>query len=242
MGKHVPRIYIEPTPAGDTLEIRGQDFQHICEVLRLRVENELIIFNEINGEWRCRITEVSKQYLKVKIIDQMKMFLPSNKIKLAFGILKHDSVRILVEKCTEFGVTDFFPIITDYTNNFLKKEKVLSYIKSATEQCSRLDKPVLHETQTFRNFMDTENMEKWFSCIERSAELLSLSSFNLQTDCGFIIGPEGGFSDNEKKILLEKTQCTTLSNNVLRSETAAMFCVGICSLQRLNSEPRNKIT
>jgi 16S rRNA (uracil1498-N3)-methyltransferase len=150
------------------------------------------------------------------------------KIGLAFSPIKPHNTGLIIEKCTELGVTDFWPIITKFTNYTFKHQKMEVTAKSAVEQCGRLDIPVLHQETSFESFVNALPADfMWISAMERLGKQYQ-SIFNIDTssnNCGFIIGPEGGFSEIERSRLLSLTLPITLSSNILRSETAAIACI-----------------
>ena len=227
MAKHIPRIYIS-TDFSNVVDIDGQDFRHLHSVLRLKIADSVIIFNEQKGEWLSEVLNIWPDKLRVSTKKLLRTYTPYSKVKIAFGVIKHENVRTLVEKCTELGVTDFYPILTEYTNHTLRKDKVLSYIKSATEQCFRLDCPLLHETRKLSDFLNLQKDKLWFSCIERYRASEELIPRNLERECGFIVGPEGGFSEYEKGELKKVTTPISIADNILRSETAAIVCAALC--------------
>jgi 16S rRNA (uracil1498-N3)-methyltransferase len=155
---------------------------------------------------------------KIRIDSLTRRFSKVSKAMIAFGVIKPENQRFLIEKSVELGSTDFFPLITDYSNNSLRPDKMQCYIKNASEQSGRIDLARLHETRKLSEFLDSlDASHNWFSCIERSEESEPLSSKSLHGDCGFIIGPEGGFSPLEKSTLALRTSCVSLSKNILRS-------------------------
>lgn len=239
MSKHIPRIYC-PDLTEEYFDIPQFQVIHLFSVFRLKPGDNFIAFNEKSGEWNCKVFELSKKKAIGKR-EKLKRKFNENRIKLAlaFCIIKKDNVRFVIEKGAELGVSDFYPLISDYSNNTFDEEKIKYTIISATEQCERIDIPQIHKVQNIDIFLRNlpQNL-KWFSAIERQNNAISLDKTNIKgLNSGFIIGPEGGFSEKEKEILVKNTTAVCLSNNILRSETAALTCLAVFNAKNL--ETRN---
>ena len=229
MSKHIPRIYC-PDLTEEYFDIPQFQLTHLFSVFRLKQGDKFIAFNKQSGEWDCVISELNKKKAigkREKFIRHFDIIIP--KLALAFCLIKKDNLRFIIEKGTELGVSDFYPLISDYSNNIFDQEKLLYTAISATEQSERLDIPQIHKTQYINSFLENlPNQFYWFSAIERQNNITSLDKANIKDrNCGFIIGPEGGFSDNEKKLLTKNTIPICLSNNILRAETAALTCLAV---------------
>jgi 16S rRNA (uracil1498-N3)-methyltransferase len=194
---------------------------------------EFIAFNEIDGEWMCSIESVTKLGVIAKRHTFIRKLEGSvRRLAVASCIVKPDVMRMIVVKGTELGATDFFPLVSTYTSgNTPNVEKLSAIAVGASEQSERLDIPKVHEPQSLVEFI--EKPPEGFtliSAIERtsgSANAISVMDADLSGDCCFIVGPEGGFSEVEKALLLSKTTAVTLSNNILRSETAIVACLAV---------------
>ncbi len=228
--KHIPRLYIERLDCVFNLN----EFQtnHLINVFRSKIGDKFIGFNETNGEWECELTSINKKSVIAKRISHIRSFVPKNKLCIAFGIIKPDNVRLIIEKCTELGTTEFFPLITDYTQfrviNIDKLQKVAIH---ASEQSERLDVPVINKPTLLNDFLkQLPSCITWLSALERFDGTKSIC---LNGDVGFIIGAEGGFSDNERTLLIAKTIPISLGANILRTETACIACA--CMHQQIIS-------
>ena len=185
---------------------------------------------ENNGEWICLISKIKKQNIYANKIKLIRKFKNESKLALAFCLIKQDNSKLVIEKSTELGATDFYPIISQYTNSSVNISKLEMIAKGAAEQSERLDIPKIHDIMQFEEFINNFPDDiLWISAIERlNNDIKSLTDLDLKDkNCGFIIGPEGGFSENEKKLLLKKTKAVTISKNILRAETATISCLSV---------------
>jgi 16S rRNA (uracil1498-N3)-methyltransferase len=156
-----------------------------------------------------------------------------NHIILAQSILKNpEKFEWILQKGTELGVAEFYPVITHRTEalSLRKIDRLQRILVEATEQCGRCIVPILHEPVTFEKFLRLEFFDK------KEVELIvphlvadgSLADFSLNSrKCVVIcIGPEGGFDENEIVAAREVgARIVTLGRRVLRSETAALSAV-----------------
>jgi 16S rRNA (uracil1498-N3)-methyltransferase len=207
---------------------------HLVSVLKLKPGDEIIVFNVESGEWLCILDSIRKHSIIARKWRLLREYQPGRqRLGLAFCPIKPGNTGLIIEKCTELGATDFWPIISEFTNYKFKFDKMKMIAKGATEQCGRLDIPVIHQEISFENFVNELPPDfLWISALERLEERQN-SSIDTSKNCGFIVGPEGGFSESERNRLLDLTIPITLSPNVLRSETAAISCIAIAASKSL---------
>ena len=228
MSKHIPRIYYDKdTAITNDCEVVLPDrwYNHLIKVFREHIGDDVIVFNEKYGEWLCNINTIEENTITVKCNKLLRSYTGNTNVSLAFCLVKYDNVKLIIEKCTELGITDFYPLINEYTQySKLNTEKLHSIAIQASEQSERLDVPNIHDISTLNNFIN--NLPKditWYSAVER----MKCNNNITKNNVGFIVGPEGGFSSYEKIILSNKTMPISLSNNVLRTETACIACASL---------------
>ena len=234
MSKHIPRIYYNNNlDESNNLVLPNRWNNHLIKVFRMKVHDEVIIYNEQFGEWLCNITSVNKNNIVVSRQKLLRQYQGNIKVVLAFCLIKYDNVKLIIEKCTELGISDFYPLISDYTQyNKLNIDKLQIIAIQASEQSERLDVPKIHNISGITEFINNlSNDIKWYSAIERTQN----NNTVLQNEnVGFLVGPEGGFSDREKELLINKTNPISLSTNILRAETACISCSSLVSYSRLS--------
>ena len=231
MSKHIPRIYFnynnnEYISSNSELILPDRCNNHLINVFRMKIYDEVIIYNKEYGEWLCSITEINRNKILVQCNKLLRKYQNNISASLAFCIIKYDNVKLIIEKCTELGITDFYPLISDYTQySKLNIDKLNLISIQASEQSERLDVPIIHNIFNINEFINNLPINvKWYSAIER---INNTSNIDVKTNIGFIIGPEGGFSEREKKLLINKTEQISLSKNVLRAETACISCASL---------------
>jgi len=214
------------------LSLDEKQIHYLRHVLRATVGHRFNVFNERDGEWLAEITALAKAEAEIKVISHLRPATLPPDISLVFALIKHDPLSFLIEKATELGVRQFYPITTDRCNiSRLNEDRLKSNILDASQQCERFDIPTLHPLNTLK-----KTLSAWlpavplFVCQERgeAAPLLQkLSTLSTSDPIGFLIGPEGGLSEAEMAVLnaVSFTRFVKLGSRILRAETAALSAV-----------------
>jgi len=140
----------------------------------------------------------------------------------------------MVEKVTELGVEEIIPIVTERTNNKnFSEKKALLHIKEASEVTERLTLPKLQKKNTLLNILEQtrKNSDTLFFCNEvRGDDFLQNNLINIsRKKVSFLIGPEGGFSEDEENFIksFSHVKSVKLFDRILRAETAAVLAISI---------------
>ena len=232
-----PRLYVPgDVQENSTLSLDDKAAHYLKNVLRRADGANLRLFNGRQGEFLASIRYDRKNVLldiKSKIHNQPT---PSIEIHLVFPPIKKDRMDFMIEKAVELGATHFHPALTRQTSvRDINTERVHKQIIEACEQCERLDVPVISPLQTLEIIL--KNWPKdipLYAALERE-ETSHLAQTNISSKSGFLIGPEGGFSDEEKTMLLSHERITpvSLGKNILRAETAAISGLSIIASKSL---------
>lgn len=224
-----PRILVDDDlKNGTTIPLSKEHAHYFKNVLRRQDNDKIRLFNTRDGEWLGELTNLSKKSGEVTLISQTrKQDEANNKTALFFAPIKKARLDILIEKAVELGVTDLHPILTERTENRkLKIERIESQIREAAEQCERLTVPKLH---AMVNINKLPNDITIHACIERDdkREASPFISDIQSKDLAFLVGPEGGFSEDEiiKLCALQNIQPISLGDRIYRAETASIICL-----------------
>jgi len=203
---------------------------YINKVMRIKSNEVFSLFNS-SGEWEAKIKEISKGIVEFNITKQLRQKENNKEIWLAFSPIKSNYFNFMIQKATELGVTKFIPIVFDRSVvrkiNHNRLEKI---IIEASEQSNRINVPVLEKCQNLKNFLSKNNkkIELIFTDLNTENKKLDVKKTTDKPIC-VIIGPEGDFSEKERKEILsfEGVSKININENILRSETAAISALSI---------------
>ena len=209
------------------IDIDGDNFHYLVNVMRCEVGSIVYLFNQNDGEFQSKVSGKRKKSITLTINSRIEYESINNNFSLIFCPPKSSRLDILIQKCTEIGVNNFIPIISDRTENRkLNINRIEKIIKEAVEQSNQIHIPDIYKPISFKNFVN--NIEEkdcmvFFADIQSNISFPKLKIDNTNSNIIFI-GPEGDFSVNELNILRKKNKFVsfTLGKRILRSETAAI--------------------
>ncbi len=230
-----PRLYLNARfEENGIITLEKEQVHYLKNVLRKGAGDHLRLFNGIDGEWIARLGELGKKNGEAHLEERIKeQPTGGRRVHLFFSPIKKQRMDFLIEKAVELGVTDLHPVIMNRTENRkINDSRVSAQVIEAAEQCERLDIPVLHDLVKLpQALMDNKELSLYVA-MERENGASSISNHSYAGDYGFIIGPEGGFDDNERTLLLsvEKIKPIDLGERILRVETAVVACLSYAQL------------
>ena len=238
MQKSKTRLFVEKQISQNLMiYIKEKQLHFLKNVLRVKLDDVISIFDGSSGEWNAQIISISKEKIALKVLNKIKEFETQPDIWLIFAPIKLFRLNITIQKAVELGVSRFVPCKTEYSN-FEKlnyKNLELNAIE-ASQQCERLDVPKIEKIINFKSLLDGFPSDRALVfCDESDPSLPSIyeevkSQVTNYSKWAAIIGPEGGFSEQEKNQLIneENVLRVTLGKRILRSDTAAissLFCI-----------------
>jgi len=228
----IHRIYCNSVSDQDNVfDLDQPQSTHISKVLRLKLGNEIDVFDGKGSSAICKIVEITRSSIVLERISELKKLNPTHpKINAILPIIKKDNLHFMLQKLTEVGVYEFIFYKPDLVDqNIAKKdsEKIMNkcneVIINACKQCGSNFIPAIYY---FSNLELAVNSVKGIAIESYAFDLDAKEHFNLAEiktgeDVCMITGPESGFSKEEIEILSKKdTKIRLLKNNVLRAETA----------------------
>jgi len=203
---------------------------YISKVMRIKSNEVFSLFNS-SGEWEAKIKEISKGIVEFNITKQLRQKENNKEIWLAFSPIKSNYFNFMIQKASELGVTKFIPIVFDRSVvRKINDNRLEKIIIEASEQSNRINVPVLEKCQNLKNFLSKNNkkIELIFTDLNTENKKLEIKKTTDKPIC-VIIGPEGDFSEKERKEILsfEGVSKININENILRSETAAISALSI---------------
>ncbi len=207
---------------------------YISKVMRIKEGESFSLFND-SGEWEAKINEIKKGIVNFIIVKKLKNSENNSEIWLAFTPIKLNYLNFMIQKATELGVTKFIPILSERTMvRDLNSERLNKVIIEASEQSNRIKLPKLEKLVKFKDFIKLyKDTNIVFGDLNSSNDQIKI---NKDSPVCILIGPEGDFSENERKeiLVLKNVKSLKINKNILRAETAAISIISIISFKILS--------
>ncbi|NOR45436.1 MAG: RsmE family RNA methyltransferase [Candidatus Delongbacteria bacterium] len=204
----------------------ASETRHAFTSLRKK-ENEIIeIINGSGEKFQAKIVECSSRIFSVLPIEIIETDVEYDDVQVSIAIAvlnKSSKMKLLIEKLTEIGIREFIPLITERTSfPKAKTESLQASMISALKQCGGTKKVEIISQVELKEFVGSEEFdEKYFADID--GKILSVDYTEKNSKLLITIGPEGGFTEKEKKLLIQNNfKPIRLSKRILRAETAAI--------------------
>ncbi len=221
----MPSYYFpQLSKSSSELILDSDEHHHLSRVKRAKI-GQIILLNNGNGLLAdAEILSIDKKESRLRIIDIKEIALLEPGFSIAFSLLKNQHDELIVEKCTELGAREFFPLICENTVRTPGKNTLARFEKTALaaiKQCDYPYLPKIHEPQKLEEALGKIKRSYLPVVACENEEKHWLKDVVHEGDICFIIGPEGGFDPKEFN-LFEALPKISLSENILRAETAAI--------------------
>ena len=225
-----PRLFIDrPLGSESTPVIDGPAAHYLLNVMRAKIGDPLLLFDNRSGEWLASVAEASKRSLTVRIERQTRPLERVPDLWLCFAPVKKARLDWIIEKATELGVARLQPVITERTIvERVKRERLEAQIVEACEQCGRTALPELVEPVKLPQLLRDWPRDRTLLFADEAGGT-PLADADAPAPAAILTGPEGGFTDREREALLAApaVRRIALGPRILRAETAAIAAVGI---------------
>jgi 16S rRNA (uracil1498-N3)-methyltransferase len=242
------RFYLPPALClGTELTLAGPEAHHATDVLRLRRGDHVTVLNGAGDEFACEIIEEARRLMRLRVMHSRHSPPTPWQITLAQAVPKGKAMEWLLQKATELGVSRIVPLLTERTVPQLggqaegKLAKWQAITQEALKQCGLPWLPQLEAPMDLRVFLDrNERFDLSLvaalqpNCPHARAVFDNFQQAHQHPPARICvwIGPEGDFTPQElDRILRAGAQAITLGPQVLRSETAALYCLSVLSYE-----------
>jgi 16S rRNA (uracil1498-N3)-methyltransferase len=222
------RLFV-PTPlSADTAVLPTLDqSRYLTQVMRLKLGDSLLVFNGRDGEWRCVIAEILKKGVVLRAGEQVRPQAMGPDVQLLIAVVKKSALEFAVEKATELGARRVGLVVTQRTQTqHVRMDRLDAIAIEAAEQTGRLDVPMIDEPVKLGELLDGwEAGRRLMFCDETGgAPAMGALIPSPSEPWGILIGPEGGFSPEERERLraLPFAVAVSLGPRILRADTAAI--------------------
>ncbi len=232
-----PRLFVEaPLSSGATVALDRAQANYLANVLRLRSGERVLLFNGRDGEWEARLEEAGKRGGALALVTQTRRQTQPGDLHYLFAPLKHARLDYLVQKAVEMGVSRLQPVLTRHTQvTRVNEARMRANVVEAAEQCGILTLPELAAPTPFDRLLAERPADRLLVFCDEEAEVADpLAALAACRGTGvprlaLIVGPEGGFADEERAAMLRQPNVVRLAlgPRILRADTAAVAALAL---------------
>jgi 16S rRNA (uracil1498-N3)-methyltransferase len=230
-----PRLFLDsPLQVGGTAVLDASQANYLVNVLRLDAGAEILAFNGRDGEWRARLARTGKKTVQLEITEQTRPQTPAGDLHYLFAPLKHARLDYMMQKAVEMGASRLQPVITRHTQaQRVNTERMRANAIEAAEQCGILAIPEIGEPVALEAVIRDWVPERLLVFCDEYADVADpVAALSVGRDdalvgpapVSLLIGPEGGFAEEERAALLKLPNVIRLAlgPRILRADTAAV--------------------
>ncbi|WP_210497306.1 16S rRNA (uracil(1498)-N(3))-methyltransferase [Microvirga antarctica] len=237
---NAPRLFVDsPLIAGHRIGLDRAQANYLLNVLRLKGGDAVLVFNGQDGEWRVEIAVEGRKAADLVCVQQTRAQTPRPDLIYAFAPLKHARLDYMVQKAVEMGAGILQPIRTRRTQSTrVNLDRMHANGIEAAEQCGILTLPEIRPEIDFAAFMQGVEGDRALVFCDEDAPLSSPiaalataapESGNRALRCVVVVGPEGGFTAEERALAAAHERCVrvSLGPRILRADTAAVAALAL---------------
>jgi 16S rRNA (uracil1498-N3)-methyltransferase len=225
-----PRLYVEaPLAEGADLKLDPQRTNYLVNVLRLGADARVLLFNGRDGEFTSALAATSRKSASLIVGRRTRPQETPPDVDYLFAPLKHARLDYMAQKAVEMGARRLMPIITRRTQAArINLERLRANAIEACEQCGVIWTPEIAPAEPLVEALRRWPAERLIVFCDEEAEpaspLVALANARADGGVGLLIGPEGGFDDDERAAILKTPRVVRLSlgPRILRADTAAV--------------------
>jgi len=233
---NAPRLFVDaPLDKDARIALDRGQANYLLNVLRLKDGESVLIFNGKDGEWRAGISVAGRKSADLVCLERSREQTAKPDLIYAFAPLKHARLDYMVQKAVEMGAGTLQPVITRRTQSTrVNLERMRSNAIEAAEQCGILTIPDVREEENLERFLKGLEADRVLvfcdedAAVSNPVEALAKLGNN-QAGVAVIVGPEGGFTDQERALVAAHERCVrvSLGPRILRADTAAVAALAI---------------
>ena len=229
-----PRLFVDAElAAGSEVALDRNQSNYLGNVLRLSAGETILVFNGRDGEWQATISGRKRpEHLEISTQTRPQNRLPD--LTYAFAPLKHARLDYMVQKAVEMGASTLQPVLTRFTQvTRVNSERMRANVIEAAEQCGILGIATVGEPAPLDRWLAGRDPRRLLVFCDEGAEpanaVAALQAEAAPPGIDVLVGPEGGFAEEERTLLLRQpaTLGLSLGPRILRADTAAVAALAL---------------
>ncbi len=230
--RSTPRLFVDELLSLDQLvRVDGSAAHYLLGVMRLKEGALVKLFDDRSGEYLAALTQAGKRDLTLTIQSRLRPREETPDLWLCQALIKKDRLDWIAEKSCELGISQFVPILTSRcVADKVKDGRMRTQMIEAAEQCERTALPQIAPLAKLEAMLKSWPAgRKLFFCDERGGMPFGEAILKNQGPAAILIGPEGGFTDEENAAIRGHASAVpvSLGPRILRAETAAISAIAI---------------
>ena len=231
-----PRLFVDaPLSAGTGIALDRDQSNYLGNVLRLGAGDTVLVFNGRDGEWQATLAG-RKRPDRAEIVSQTRAQDGLPNLHYVFAPLKHARLDYMVQKAVEMGVAALRPVTTRFTQaSRVNTERMRANVIEAAEQCGILSLAEVHDPEPLERYLNARDGGRLLAFCDEEAPTADPVAALAQARAGntggtdVLIGPEGGFAEEERALLLKQPRIVRLAlgPRILRADTAAVAALAV---------------
>jgi 16S rRNA (uracil1498-N3)-methyltransferase len=235
-----PRVYVDaPLKEGENVPLNAGQANHVVNALRLKTGDSVLVFNGRDGEWRASLVHTGKRMAALSIEARTREQSVALDLHYLFAPLKHARLDYVTQKAVEMGVSRLQPVITRHTQvSRVNLARMRANAIEAAQQCGILMLPEIRAPLSLERMVADRATDRLLVFCDEEADvrdpIAALSAMGLgrrdeAIPLAVLIGPEGGFAPEERRMLstLPNTIRLCLGPRILRADTAAVAALAL---------------
>jgi 16S rRNA (uracil1498-N3)-methyltransferase len=230
-----PRLFIDgPLSAGATVGLDRNQSNYLGNVLRLAAGETVLVFNGRDGEWQAAIAG-RKRADNLTMLAQTRAQDHLPDVAYVFAPLKHARLDYMVQKAVEMGAASLQPVMTRFTQvSRVNSERMRANVIEAAEQCGILSLAEVAEPVALDRYLGQREAQRLLVFCDEAADVADplqalKSSQKASNGIDVLIGPEGGFAEEERALMLRQPNILRLAlgPRILRADTAGVAALAL---------------
>jgi 16S rRNA (uracil1498-N3)-methyltransferase len=231
------RLFLRATLSGGaSVDLEQTQANYLVNVLRLGEGSAVLVFNGVDGEWKGKLVASGRKTWQLEIVERTRPQTPASDLHYLFAPLKHARLDYMVEKAVEMGAGRLRPVVTRHTQVArVNRERMEANAIQAAEQCGILSVPAVAEPAHFSDVLaawpKVDPGRRLIFCDEGEVAVdpVAILAALKPSPLAVLVGPEGGFADDERKALRAAPFVTAipLGPRILRADTAAIAALAL---------------